>query len=136
VSQWAILIRGKRVGYVNAENEAEALDGCAWLVVAINQYAQAEVEGVTVQEVTDISTEIEIATASTTNVVEFKPVEVGEGFRFDPDELLEEAKGNITGRLAIIGEMEGGSLWVSGSANAGETMILLEMAKRKIVFGE
>jgi hypothetical protein len=69
-------------------------------------------------------------------VIEFKPVEVGEGFRFDPDELLEAAKGKITGRLAIIGEMEDGSLWVSGSANAGETMILLEKAKRQIVFGE
>jgi hypothetical protein len=70
------------------------------------------------------------------NIVEFKPVEVGEGFRFDPDELLEAAKGNITGRLAIIGEMEDGSIWVSGSANAGETLILMEMAKRRIVFGE
>lgn len=27
------------------------------------------------------------------NVVKFEPVEVGEGYRFDPDEILEAAKG-------------------------------------------
>lgn len=67
------------------------------------------------------------------NVVKLELVEVGEGFRFDADELLEKAKGNITGRLAIIGEMEDGSLWLSGTANAGETMILIEKAKAQIV---
>lgn len=70
------------------------------------------------------------------NVVKFEPVEVGEGFRFDPDELLEAAKGQNFSRLAILGETEDGDIWISGSANAGETLVLMEMAKRRIVFGE
>lgn len=64
------------------------------------------------------------------------PVEVGEGFRFDHDELLDAAKGRDFGRLAIIGDLPDGTIWISGSANAGETLILLEKAKRMIVFGE
>ena len=69
-------------------------------------------------------------------VLKFEPVEVGEGYRFDPDQLLEAAKGQGFTRLAILGEMPGGELWVSGSANAGETIILIELAKHKIVHGE
>lgn len=63
-------------------------------------------------------------------------VEVGESFRFDPDELLEAAKGNGFVTLAIIGQLEDGSEWISGTANAGETIILLERAKRHLIFGE
>jgi hypothetical protein len=69
------------------------------------------------------------------SVVKFEPVTVGEGFRFDPDELLEAAKGQAFGRLAILGERPDGTLWVSGSANAGETIILIELAKHQIVHG-
>ena len=69
----------------------------------------------------------------TAKVIAFKPEFVGEGFRFDPDELLEAAKGNKFSRLAIIGELEDGSIWVSGTANAGETLILMELAKRDII---
>lgn len=60
-------------------------------------------------------------------------VEVGEGFRFDPDQILEEAKGQGFQTLVIIGEMEGGELWVSASAGAGVAMILMERAKRQII---
>lgn len=63
-------------------------------------------------------------------------VEVGEGFRFDPDELLEAAKGGGFTTLAILGQKEDGSIFVSGSANAGETVILIELAKHKIIHGE
>lgn len=63
-------------------------------------------------------------------------VEVGEGFRFDPDETLEAAKGQGFETITIIGELSDGSLWVSGSANAGETLILLERAKHSLVFGD
>ncbi len=69
-------------------------------------------------------------------VVKLELVEVGEGFRFDSDALLEAAKGQNFHRLAIIGQSDDGTLWVSGSANAGETMILLELAKHRIVHGE
>lgn len=70
------------------------------------------------------------------NVHKFSPVVVGEGFRFDPDEVLEAAKGKDFARVCILGELPDGSVWVSGSANAGETLVLMEMAKRQIIFGE
>lgn len=63
-------------------------------------------------------------------------VEVGENFRFDPDELLEAAKGHGFVTLAIIGQLEDGSEWISGTANAGETVILMERAKHHLIFGE
>lgn len=66
-------------------------------------------------------------------VVPFKPVEVGENYRFDPNELLETAKDQGFTTLAIIGQLEDGSIWISGSANAGETLILIEKAKRTII---
>lgn len=69
-------------------------------------------------------------------VVKFEPVTIGEAYRFDADQILEEAKGQAFSRLAIIGDLEDGSIWVSGTANAGETMILMERAKRQIVFGD
>lgn len=72
----------------------------------------------------------------TGNVLKFDPVVVGEGYRFDPDEILEAAKGQGFTTLAILAENEDGSIYVAGSANAGEIMVLMEMAKRQLVFGE
>lgn len=70
-------------------------------------------------------------------ITKLELVSVGEGFRFDPDDLLEKAKGNGFTNLVIIGEMpNGGSLWVSGMANAGEGVILIERAKHQIIFGD
>lgn len=66
-------------------------------------------------------------------VVRFEPVEVGEGYRFDAGELLDAAKGQGFTTLAIIGQLEDGSIWISGSANAGETLILMEKAKRQVI---
>lgn len=68
-----------------------------------------------------------------TNVVKFDPVVVGEGYRFEPDEILEQAKGQGFTRLAVIGELPDGEIWVSGSANAGETIILIELAKLEVL---
>lgn len=70
------------------------------------------------------------------NVVRMHPVEVGSEYRFDPDEILEAAKGQPFTRIAVVGQFDDGELWVSGNANAGETLILMEHAKRLIVFGE
>lgn len=70
------------------------------------------------------------------DVHKFEPVEIGEGFRFDPDELLEAAKGQGFTNLVILGELPDGEVWVSGMANAGESLIMIERAKRQIVFGE
>lgn len=69
------------------------------------------------------------------NVVKLQLVEVGEDYRFEADHILEAAKGSEFSRVAVVGELPDGSLWISGSANAGETLILLERAKHKIVHG-
>jgi hypothetical protein len=69
-------------------------------------------------------------------VVKFEPREVGSGYRFDPDVILEEAKGQGYTNILVIGEFEDGTLWVSSAANAGEAMILMEKAKRQICFGD
>jgi hypothetical protein len=66
------------------------------------------------------------------NVVKFEPVEVGEGYRFDPDELLEANKRLDWATLVLIGEIDG-EIVVAGSANAGESLILLEKAKLRII---
>lgn len=69
-------------------------------------------------------------------VVKLELIDVGEGFRFDPDDLLEAAKGQEFTKLAILAQTPDGTLWVSGTANAGETLILIELAKHRIVHGE
>ena len=61
-------------------------------------------------------------------VKKFEPQTVGEGYRFDSDELLEEAKGQGFQTLVIISEFENGDTWISGSANAGESLIALELS--------
>lgn len=66
-------------------------------------------------------------------IVQFKPVEVGEGYRFEPNVILEAAKDQGFTTLAIIGQLEDGSIWISGSTNAGETLILMEKAKRQVI---
>lgn len=70
------------------------------------------------------------------NVVKFEPEIVGEGFRFDADEILSGALGQPFTTVMVLGQMEDGSIWVSGSANAGETLILMEKAKRQIIYGD
>ena len=68
------------------------------------------------------------------NVIKLIPEEVGEGFRLDADELLDAAKGNDFDTLVIMGQMADGQLWISGSANLGETIVLIELAKNHLLF--
>lgn len=70
------------------------------------------------------------------NVVPLELVEVGENYRIDGDQILEEAKGQKWHRMMVIGQLEGGEIYIAGSANAGESLILMEMAKHDIVFGD
>jgi hypothetical protein len=72
----------------------------------------------------------------TAKVVGFKPASVGSGFRFDSDEILEQAKGQSFITFAIIGELEDGTIWTDGNANPGETLVPMERAKHHLVFGE
>ena len=69
------------------------------------------------------------------NVVRLQPVEVGEGFRFEADAILEAAKGQDFITVAVLGQTSDGEIWISGNANAGETLVLMERAKRIVVFG-
>lgn len=69
-------------------------------------------------------------------VVKLELVEVGGGYRFDADEVLEAAKGQRFSRFVILGETEDGEIWVSGNANSGETLVLMERAKRRICFAD
>ena len=61
------------------------------------------------------------------------PVSVGEDYRFDPDEILEAAKGQGFTELVIIGTLPSGERWASGNCNAGEALILMERAKRDLI---
>lgn len=79
---------------------------------------------------------LEIVDANGNNVTKLQLVEVGENFRFDPDDILEKAKGRGFTKVAVIAQNPDGTTWISGSANAGETLILMELAKHKIVHGE
>lgn len=71
-----------------------------------------------------------------TNVVELEPQELGENFRFDPDKILDEAKGQGFETLVIMGQKPSGEVWVTGNANRGELLVLIEVAKHQIVFDE
>jgi hypothetical protein len=69
-------------------------------------------------------------------VREFKPEVVSNGRHFEPDYILEKAKGNGFVSVVVIAEMDNGETWVSASEGQGDAMLLLERAKRIIVFGE
>lgn len=62
-------------------------------------------------------------------------VSVGEGYRIDPDEMLEATKGKPFVKLVILGELDNGDIYAAGSANAGESLILMELAKQQIING-
>jgi hypothetical protein len=74
--------------------------------------------------------------SAVTNVVKLELIQVGEGFRFEADAILEAAKGQPFTTIAVMGQLEDGTIWISGNANAGETLVLMERAKRICVFGE
>ena len=74
------------------------------------------------------------ALAEATNVLPFKPEVVGEGYRFDPDAILEAAKAQGFSRLVIVADYtDKPGIWISGSANAGESLMLLEAAKLSLI---
>lgn len=69
------------------------------------------------------------------DVVKFEPTVVGEDYRFDPDGILETAKGQGFTELVVIGTLPDGTQWTSGNCNAGEALILMERAKHDLIFG-
>ncbi len=69
-------------------------------------------------------------------VVKLKLVEIGEGHRLEADTLLDAAKAVAFERMVIIGRLDDGDLYVAGTANAGESLILLKQAEHFVVFGK
>lgn len=68
-------------------------------------------------------------------IVKLELVEVGENFRFEPDYILDAAKGQKFTTLAVLAQNEDGTLWVSSTANLGETVILIEKSKHQLLHG-
>lgn len=66
-------------------------------------------------------------------ILRLVPETVGEDYRFATNEILEAAKDAPFRTIAVIGQMEDKSLWVSSAANAGETPIPLEKAKQYLL---
>lgn len=69
------------------------------------------------------------------NVVKLQVHEVGENYRFQAIEVLDGARDQKFERMVVIGRTEEGELYVAGTANAGESLILIEHAKHFIAFG-
>lgn len=70
----------------------------------------------------------------TATVVKLQPVSIGDGYRFDHGDMLESAKERETRTLLIIGEDNQGNVWLDGSANIGELLLLVERAKHSLIF--
>jgi hypothetical protein len=68
-------------------------------------------------------------------VVKLELVEVGDGMRLDAITVLDAAKNERFERMLVIGRTEDGELYIAATANAGESLVLLEHAKHQIIFG-
>lgn len=67
-------------------------------------------------------------------ILKLVPNEIGDGYRIEADAVLEGAKGRSWHRLLIVGQLEDDEeMFVAGNANAGESLILMELAKLKII---
>lgn len=62
--------------------------------------------------------------------------EVGDGYRFDTDEMLENAKGGDFTNLLILGQNADGSLYISGASNVGTALVMMELAKFQMIHEE
>lgn len=67
------------------------------------------------------------------NVVALKLVEIGEGVVLDGRQVMQAAIDAGLRRVVVIGEMADGEEWVSSNVNAGESLIMIERAKRVII---
>lgn len=70
------------------------------------------------------------------DVIKLVPKEIGENYRFKPDDVLEQAKGRGSESLVVLAQMPDGSIEITGTANLGETVVLLELAKHTLLFGD
>lgn len=72
----------------------------------------------------------------TTNIYTFRPTLVGDDYRIDPEQVIEGAKGCGYTDVLVIGRLDTGEIVASSSAGRGEALLLMEKAKRIIVFGD
>ena len=70
-----------------------------------------------------------------TNVVKLVVHEVGDHYRVEAKTVLGRALDYEFERMVVLGRLENGDLYVAGTANAGESLILIEQARHLIVFG-
>lgn len=67
------------------------------------------------------------------SVVKLEPVNIGEKFRFDPDETLQSCMGYDYRDMAVIGQMTDGAYSIVSNMNSGELLILMEHIKLKLI---
>jgi hypothetical protein len=65
-------------------------------------------------------------------VVEFRPSLVGDGIKIDCDQILTAALGRLE-NVVIIGTEKDGSPYTASSDGLGETILLIELAKRDLL---
>jgi hypothetical protein len=62
--------------------------------------------------------------------------EVGSTYRFDVEDIINGTLGRGLVSVLIIGQDDQGELVVRSAANAGESLVLMELAKARIIHGE
>ena len=68
----------------------------------------------------------------TDNVLRLVPETVGADYKFEPDTILEEAKGQLT-EVVVIGMDKDGDIYISASHNSGSANMLLDCGKAEII---
>lgn len=71
----------------------------------------------------------------TADVIRLVPETAGEDWTLEAEAVLDGAKGQDLQSCVVFGQDADGELYLAATANAGETMILLERCKHYIVFG-
>lgn len=71
------------------------------------------------------------------NVVSFQTREgiVGDGIKLDPDDILENNKGEFVS-LALVGRRADGEICVAGTDSAAESLLLLQWGSQFIINNE
>jgi hypothetical protein len=67
------------------------------------------------------------------NVLPFPQVAIGDGLEIDPAAVLDASQKKAFTRLVVIGEQDDGGLYVAGTHGAGESLMLVEMAKKILI---
>lgn len=70
------------------------------------------------------------------NVLRLVPDRIGEDVDLGVKNVLEEAEEYDLDTVVVIGETKEGEMYVAGSRNAGASLVLIERAKHKLVFGD